>query len=105
MLTAMVRQISAPALLRELVTFLLGTERQPEAITDSAQQHLLRSQLIEHCNHLSDEVRLCLHAELPPAASHGSALSPPFPFPVGPQTRLSLAKLPLGISRGDHVQT
>ncbi|XP_043392148.1 FHF complex subunit HOOK interacting protein 2B isoform X6 [Chelonia mydas] len=58
MLTAMVRQISAPALLRELVTFLLGTERQPEAITDSAQQHLLRSQLIEHCNHLSDEISL-----------------------------------------------
>ncbi|CAM5127167.1 unnamed protein product [Natator depressus] len=58
MLTAMVRQISAPVLLRELVTFLLGTERQPEAITDSAQQHLLRSQLIEHCNHLSDEISL-----------------------------------------------
>ncbi|XP_043359161.1 FHF complex subunit HOOK interacting protein 2B isoform X10 [Dermochelys coriacea] len=58
MLTAMVRQISASALLRELVTFLLGTERQPEAITDSPQQHLLRSQLIEHCNHLSDEISL-----------------------------------------------
>ncbi|XP_005285160.2 FHF complex subunit HOOK-interacting protein 2B isoform X2 [Chrysemys picta bellii] len=58
MLMAMVRQISAPALLQELVTFLLGTERQPEAITDSPQQHLLRSQLIEHCNHLSDEISL-----------------------------------------------
>uniref|UniRef100_A0A8C8S5D8 Family with sequence similarity 160 member B2 n=1 Tax=Pelusios castaneus TaxID=367368 RepID=A0A8C8S5D8_9SAUR len=57
MLTAMVRQISAPVLLQETVIFLLGTERGPEAITDSPQ-HLLRSQLIEHCNHLSDEISL-----------------------------------------------
>ncbi|XP_074838110.1 FHF complex subunit HOOK-interacting protein 2B isoform X2 [Carettochelys insculpta] len=56
MLTAMVRQISAPALLQELVMFLLGTDRQPE--TDAPQQHLLCSQLIKHCNHLSDEISL-----------------------------------------------
>uniref|UniRef100_K7FIP0 FHF complex subunit HOOK interacting protein 2B n=1 Tax=Pelodiscus sinensis TaxID=13735 RepID=K7FIP0_PELSI len=58
MLTAIVRQIGAPALLRTLVEFLLGTERQPEAVPDSPQQHLLRAQLIKHCNHLSDEISL-----------------------------------------------
>ncbi|XP_067386371.1 FHF complex subunit HOOK-interacting protein 2B isoform X2 [Emydura macquarii macquarii] len=58
MLTAVVRQISAPALLQEMVMFLLGTERQPEAVTDSPQQHFLRCQLIEHCNHLSDEISI-----------------------------------------------
>uniref|UniRef100_A0A8D0H3P0 FHF complex subunit HOOK interacting protein 2B n=1 Tax=Sphenodon punctatus TaxID=8508 RepID=A0A8D0H3P0_SPHPU len=58
LLTGMVRQIRAPALIQEMVEFMLGTERQPEAITDSAQQHPLRSQLIEHCNHLSDEISM-----------------------------------------------
>ncbi|XP_068776809.1 FHF complex subunit HOOK-interacting protein 2B isoform X2 [Struthio camelus] len=56
MLTGIVRQIRAPALLRGLVLFLLGPERQPEA--PGACPHLLRAQLIEHCNHLSDEISL-----------------------------------------------
>ncbi|XP_067168648.1 FHF complex subunit HOOK-interacting protein 2B isoform X2 [Apteryx mantelli] len=55
-LTSTVRQIQAPALLRGLVLFLLGPERQPEA--PGARRHLLRAQLIEHCNHLSDEISL-----------------------------------------------
>uniref|UniRef100_A0A8B9NUW0 Family with sequence similarity 160 member B2 n=1 Tax=Apteryx owenii TaxID=8824 RepID=A0A8B9NUW0_APTOW len=55
-LTGTVRQIRAPALLHGLVLFLLGPERQPEA--PGARCHLLRTQLIEHCNHLSDEISL-----------------------------------------------
>ncbi|XP_062452669.1 FHF complex subunit HOOK-interacting protein 2B isoform X5 [Rhea pennata] len=56
LLTGTVRQVRAPALLRGLVLFLLGPERQPE--TPGACPHLLRAQLIEHCNHLSDEISL-----------------------------------------------
>uniref|UniRef100_A0A8C4JP13 FHF complex subunit HOOK-interacting protein C-terminal domain-containing protein n=1 Tax=Dromaius novaehollandiae TaxID=8790 RepID=A0A8C4JP13_DRONO len=56
MLTGTVRQLRAPALLRGLVLFLLGPERQPEA--PGACAHLLRAQLIERCDHLSDEISL-----------------------------------------------
>ncbi|XP_060643745.2 FHF complex subunit HOOK-interacting protein 2B isoform X3 [Anolis sagrei] len=62
LLTLLVRQIRAPALLRELTVFLLGTEGGPAGAEDveHQQQHqpLLRSQLIERCNHLSDEISL-----------------------------------------------
>ncbi|XP_030057849.1 FHF complex subunit HOOK-interacting protein 2B isoform X2 [Microcaecilia unicolor] len=57
-LSALVRQISAPALLEQLVFFILGTERQPEAATDLHHRHPLRDLLIEHCNHLSDEISI-----------------------------------------------
>lgn len=59
-LTGLVKQIRAPALLRELVAFVLGAGREPEAPEDAGlhghQHHPLRSHLIERCNHLSDEV-------------------------------------------------
>ncbi|XP_069473837.1 FHF complex subunit HOOK-interacting protein 2B isoform X1 [Ambystoma mexicanum] len=57
-ITALVRQITAPALLEEMVFFLLGSERQSETPTDSHHRHPLRDQLIEHCNHLSDEISI-----------------------------------------------
>nr|XP_033805953.1 protein FAM160B2 isoform X2 [Geotrypetes seraphini] len=57
-LSALVRQISAPALLEQLVFFILGTDRQPEAASDLHHRHPLRDLLIEHCNHLSDEISI-----------------------------------------------
>lgn len=62
LLTALLRQLRSPALLREAVAFLLGTEEQPAAPEDSACT--LCTHLIRHCDHLSDEVRWegsCLH--------------------------------------------
>ncbi|XP_062452666.1 FHF complex subunit HOOK-interacting protein 2B isoform X2 [Rhea pennata] len=79
LLTGTVRQVRAPALLRGLVLFLLGPERQPE--TPGACPHLLRAQLIEHCNHLSDEV------------------SPPPPPPAPPRRR---GAHPLPLPRADQ---
>lgn len=59
-LTDLVRQIRAPALLRELVAFVVGAGREPEVPEDTGQpcrqHHPLRSHLIERCNHLSDEI-------------------------------------------------
>lgn len=54
MLTGTVRQIRAPPLLHRLVLFLLGPDRHPETPEDTP--HPLRTQLIDRCNHLSDEV-------------------------------------------------
>lgn len=54
MLTGTVRQIRAPPLLHRLVFFLLGPDRHPETPGDTP--HPLRTQLIDRCNHLSDEV-------------------------------------------------
>ncbi|XP_053124913.1 FHF complex subunit HOOK interacting protein 2B isoform X2 [Hemicordylus capensis] len=62
LLIGLVRSIRAPALLRELVGFVLGAERMPEDSGRQQQQqppqppHPLCSQLIERCNHLSDEI-------------------------------------------------
>ncbi|KAM6234990.1 FHF complex subunit HOOK-interacting protein 2B isoform 2-T2 [Porphyrio hochstetteri] len=56
MLTGMVRQICAPPLLHHLVLFLLGPDRHPETPGDSP--HPLRTQLIDRCNHLSEEISL-----------------------------------------------
>ncbi|XP_077161081.1 FHF complex subunit HOOK-interacting protein 2B isoform X2 [Paroedura picta] len=57
-LTCLVRQIHAPALRQELVIFLLGDGMDPEVLEDpDHHQHpSLCSQLIERCNHLSDEI-------------------------------------------------
>ncbi|KAM6232329.1 FHF complex subunit HOOK-interacting protein 2B isoform 4-T4 [Spheniscus humboldti] len=56
MLTGTVRQIRAPPLLHRLVLFLLGPDRHPETPGDAP--HPLRTQLIDRCNHLSDEISL-----------------------------------------------
>ncbi|NWQ87089.1 F16B2 protein, partial [Burhinus bistriatus] len=56
MLTGTVRQIRAPPLLHRLVLFLLGPNRHPETPGDAP--HPLRTQLIDRCNHLSDEISL-----------------------------------------------
>ncbi|NXM23636.1 F16B2 protein, partial [Oxyruncus cristatus] len=55
-LTGAVRQVRAPALLRRLVLFLLGPQRLPETPGDAP--HALRAQLIDRCDHLSDEISL-----------------------------------------------
>ncbi|XP_072835221.2 FHF complex subunit HOOK-interacting protein 2B isoform X1 [Pogona vitticeps] len=55
LLTSLARHIRAPALLRELVVFVLGDVEEPEG-PDQQHRHLLRSHLIERCNHLSDEI-------------------------------------------------
>ncbi|XP_008061758.1 protein FAM160B2, partial [Carlito syrichta] len=56
LLTAMLRQLRSPALLRESVTFLLGTDWQPEAPEDNPGT--LCTHLIGHCDHLSDEISI-----------------------------------------------
>ncbi|XP_063276149.1 FHF complex subunit HOOK-interacting protein 2B isoform X2 [Prinia subflava] len=55
-LAATVRQLRAPALLHRLVLFLLGPQRHPETPGDTP--HPLRAQLIDRCDHLSDEISL-----------------------------------------------
>ncbi|KAF1433971.1 hypothetical protein FQV22_0000765, partial [Spheniscus magellanicus] len=56
MLTGTVRQIRAPPPPHRLVLFLLGPDRHPETPGDAP--HPLRTQLIDRCNHLSDEISL-----------------------------------------------
>lgn len=57
LLCCSVRHIQSPAMLEELVSFLLGrhTEREQRLDTES---HVLRYQLIEHCDHISDEISI-----------------------------------------------
>ncbi|KAM8765793.1 FHF complex subunit HOOK-interacting protein 2B [Rhynchonycteris naso] len=55
LLTALLRQLRSPALLREAAAFLLGAEEQPAA-PDSAST--LCTHLIRHCDHLSDEISI-----------------------------------------------
>ncbi|XP_072122438.1 FHF complex subunit HOOK interacting protein 2A-like isoform X1 [Mobula birostris] len=57
LLMGILAHVTSPQLLDELVHFLLGDERQPEIPVDSGC-HLLRSQLIRRCNHLSDEISM-----------------------------------------------
>ncbi|XP_029793092.1 protein FAM160B2 isoform X2 [Suricata suricatta] len=56
LLTAMLRQLRSPALLREAVAFLLGANPQPAAPEDGPRT--LCAHLIGHCNHLSDEISI-----------------------------------------------
>ncbi|XP_037668947.1 protein FAM160B2 isoform X2 [Choloepus didactylus] len=56
LLTAMLRQLRSPALLREAVAFLLGTDGQPETPGDKSRP--LCALLIGHCDHLSDEISI-----------------------------------------------
>lgn len=55
LLNRIIRQVTSEALLQEMVYFLLGEEREPESAATIAQNPL-RHRLIEHCDHLSDEV-------------------------------------------------
>ncbi|ELK19242.1 UPF0518 protein FAM160B2 [Pteropus alecto] len=56
LLTALLRQLRSPALLREAVAFLLGTEQRPAVPGDSPCT--LRTHLVRHCDHLSDEISI-----------------------------------------------
>lgn len=49
--------MTSEALLQETVYFLLGDDTGPETPA-GITQHPLRHRLIEHCDHLSDEVTL-----------------------------------------------
>lgn len=56
LLTALLRQLRSPALLREAVAFLVGTEQRPAAPGDSPCT--LCTHLVRHCDHLSDEISI-----------------------------------------------
>lgn len=55
LLNRIIRQVTSEALLQEMIYFLLGEEKEPETAATVAQNPL-RHRLIEHCDHLSDEV-------------------------------------------------
>ncbi|XP_016429622.1 FHF complex subunit HOOK-interacting protein 2B [Sinocyclocheilus rhinocerous] len=57
LLSCSVRHIRSPALLEELVQFLLGSDTHCEQRQDT-HTHILRYHLIEHCNHISDEISI-----------------------------------------------
>lgn len=57
LLTGVLAHTTSPQLLDELVCFLLGDGRQAEVPVDSGRP-TLRCQLIERCNHLSDEISM-----------------------------------------------
>ncbi|XP_043103505.1 FHF complex subunit HOOK interacting protein 2B [Puntigrus tetrazona] len=57
LLSCSVRHIRSPALLEELVQFLLGSDTHYEQRQDT-HTHVLRYRLIEHCNHISDEISI-----------------------------------------------
>lgn len=55
LLHRIVRQVTSDVLLQEMVTFILGEQREPETLSEIGS-HPLRHRLIEHCDHISDEV-------------------------------------------------
>ncbi|CAB1312383.1 unnamed protein product [Coregonus sp. 'balchen'] len=57
LLNRIIRQVTSEALLQEMVYFLLGEEKGPETLATIAQNPL-RHRLIEHCDHLSDEISI-----------------------------------------------
>ncbi|XP_073412694.1 FHF complex subunit HOOK interacting protein 2A [Dendrobates tinctorius] len=57
LLHRIVRQVTSESLLEEIVHFLLGDQREPETLS-SVQRFPLRHRLIEHCNHISDEISI-----------------------------------------------
>lgn len=59
LLNRIIRQVTSEALLQEMVYFLLGEEREAET-SAAITQNPLRHRLIEHCDHLSDEVLITL---------------------------------------------
>ncbi|KAM6266305.1 FHF complex subunit HOOK interacting protein 2A [Porphyrio hochstetteri] len=57
LLHRIVRQVSSDVLLQETVYFILGEHREPETLAD-INKHPLRHRLIEHCDHISDEISI-----------------------------------------------
>lgn len=57
LLNRIIRQVTSEALLQEMIYFLLGEESEPETPA-SVTQNPLRHRLIEHCDHLSDEISI-----------------------------------------------
>ncbi|XP_077114037.1 FHF complex subunit HOOK interacting protein 2A [Ranitomeya variabilis] len=57
LLHRIVRQVTSEALLEEIVHFLVGDQREPETLS-GVQGAPLRHRLIEHCNHISDEISI-----------------------------------------------
>ncbi|KAM6105671.1 LOW QUALITY PROTEIN: FHF complex subunit HOOK interacting protein 2A [Pterocles gutturalis] len=57
LLHRIVRQVTSDVLLQEIVYFILGDHREPETLTD-INRHPLRHRLIEHCDHISDEISI-----------------------------------------------
>lgn len=55
LLNRIIRQVTSEALLQEMVYFLLGEDQDAETQATICQNPL-RHRLIEHCDHLSDEV-------------------------------------------------
>lgn len=56
MLSAVLQRLTPSPLTQRLLSFLLGEDRGSEKRSDNAPQ--LRAQLIQRCNHLSDEISL-----------------------------------------------
>ncbi|XP_059215667.1 protein FAM160B1 [Centropristis striata] len=57
LLNRIIRQVTSEALMQQMIYFLLGEEREPETLATIAQNPL-RHRLIEHCDHLSDEISI-----------------------------------------------
>uniref|UniRef100_A0A8C7AM48 FHF complex subunit HOOK interacting protein 2A n=1 Tax=Neovison vison TaxID=452646 RepID=A0A8C7AM48_NEOVI len=57
LLHRIVRQVTSDVLLQEMVFFILGEQREPETLADISR-HPLRHRLIEHCDHISDEISI-----------------------------------------------
>uniref|UniRef100_A0A8C8BPR9 Family with sequence similarity 160 member B1 n=2 Tax=Strigidae TaxID=30459 RepID=A0A8C8BPR9_9STRI len=57
LLHRIVRQVTSDVLLQEIVYFILGEHREPETLAD-INRHPLRHRLIEHCDHISDEISI-----------------------------------------------
>ncbi|XP_055023246.2 FHF complex subunit HOOK-interacting protein 2B [Misgurnus anguillicaudatus] len=57
LLSCSLRHTHSPVLLEEFVQFLLGSDTQCEQ-RDDTHSHILRYRLIEHCNHISDEISI-----------------------------------------------
>lgn len=57
LLSCSLRYTHSPVLLEDLVQFLLGSDTHCEQ-QDDATSHVLRYRLIEHCNHISDEISI-----------------------------------------------
>ncbi|XP_061491900.1 FHF complex subunit HOOK interacting protein 2A isoform X2 [Rhineura floridana] len=57
LLHRIIRQVTSDALVHEMVCFILGEQREPEKLTD-INRHPLRHRLIEHCDHISDEISI-----------------------------------------------
>ncbi|XP_027707857.1 protein FAM160B1 isoform X2 [Vombatus ursinus] len=57
LLHRIVRQVTSDVLLQEMVSFILGEQREPETLVE-INRHPLRHRLIEHCDHISDEISI-----------------------------------------------